>query len=65
MAIVRDYYSPEGCHILVDDSYYANKTPEEIQVHINIAFLEENREDFRRHTEARRKQFLKNKEALA
>lgn len=65
MAIVRDYYSPEGCHIIVDDSCYVNKTPEEIQVHINAAFLVEQREEFRRHTEARRKQFLKNKEVLA
>ena len=29
MAIVKDYYSPEGCHIIVYDDFYKNITPEE------------------------------------
>lgn len=29
MAIVQDYYSPEGCHIIVYDDFYKNITPEE------------------------------------
>lgn len=52
MAIVRDNYSPEGCHIQVDDSCYVNKTPEEIRAHIYNASLIVNREAFRIHMRA-------------
>lgn len=31
MAIVRDYIAKCGCRIRVDDSDYANESPEEIQ----------------------------------
>lgn len=31
MAVVQDYYSPEGCHIIVHDDCYRDLTPEENQ----------------------------------
>lgn len=31
VAVVRDYYTPEGCHIIVHDDCYKDKTPEETQ----------------------------------
>lgn len=61
MAIVRDYYSPEGCHILVGDDYYVNKTPEEIQVHIDTVSAIQIRESLRRYIESQRKQLLTNR----
>lgn len=65
MAIVRDYYSPEGCHILIDNSCYVNKTPEEKQAHIDTVSAIQIRESRRRYIEDQRKQLLKNKEVLA
>lgn len=64
MAIVRDYCSPEGCHILAGDDYYVNKTPEEIQAHIDTVSAIQTRESRRRYIERQRKQLLKNKEVL-
>lgn len=61
MAIVRDYYRPEGCHILVGDDYYVNKTPEEIQAHINTVSAIQIRESLRRYIESQRKQLLTNR----
>lgn len=56
MAIVRDYYSPEGCHIIVHDDYYINKTPEEQQAIISRVSELILREEFRKFTEQQRKQ---------
>lgn len=44
MAIVKDYFLPSGCHIIVHDDYYKSKTPEEVEQVIdnisNIVFNE-------------------------
>lgn len=37
MAIVKDYYSPEGCHIIVHDDYYKDITPEENKARLERA----------------------------
>lgn len=37
MAIVQDYYSPEGCHIIVHDDFYKNITPEENEARLKRA----------------------------
>ena len=37
MAIVKDYYSPEGCHIIVHDNYYKDITPEENKARLERA----------------------------
>ncbi len=31
MAVVKDYFSPEGCHIIVHDDCYKDKTLEEVR----------------------------------
>lgn len=49
MAVVKDYYSPEGCHITVYDDCY--KSPEEqktILEHVSKLVL---REEYRRFME--------------
>lgn len=54
MAVVKDYYSPEGCHIIVyDDSY---KTPEEQKAIISRVSEMVLREEFRKFVEKQRKQ---------
>lgn len=54
MAVVKDYYSPEGCHIIVHDDCY--KTPEEQKAIISRVSEMVLREEFRKFTEQRRKQ---------
>lgn len=48
MAIVKDYYSPEGCHIIVHDDFYRNISPEENQARLNRAAQIVLREEFRK-----------------
>ena len=37
MAIVQDYYSSEGCHIIAHDDFYVNITPEENKARLERA----------------------------
>lgn len=48
MAIVKDYYSPEGCHIIVHDDFYRDISPEENQARLNRAAQIVLREEFRK-----------------
>ncbi len=54
MAVVRDYYSPEGCHIIVHDDCYKDKTPEETQKVVSRVSEIILREEFRKHVELQR-----------
>ena len=54
MAVVRDYYSPEGCHIIVHDDCYKDKTPEETQKVVGKVSEIILREEFRKHVELQR-----------
>lgn len=50
MAVVKDYYSPEGCHITVYDDCY--KTPEEQRAIIRRVSELVLREEYRRFVES-------------
>lgn len=50
MAVVKDYYSPEGCHIMVYDDCY--KTPEEQRAIIRRVSELVLREEYRRFVES-------------
>jgi hypothetical protein len=50
MAVVKDYYSPEGCHITVhDDCYKSPEEQEEIIKRVSELVL---REEYRRFVES-------------
>ena len=55
MAIVKDYYSPEGCHIIVHDDCYRDITPEENQARFDRAAQIVLREEFRKFIESEKK----------
>lgn len=55
MAIVQDYYSPEGCHIIVHDDFYKDITPEENKARFDRATQIVLREEFRKYMESLRK----------
>lgn len=50
MAVVKDYYSPEGCHITVNDDCY--KPPEEQQAILKRVSELVLREEYRRFMES-------------
>lgn len=54
MAIVKDYYSPEGCHIIVDDACY--KPPEEQKEILKYVSRLVIQEEYRRFMESRQAQ---------
>ena len=54
MAVVKDYYSPEGCHIVVDDDCYA--TPEEQKAILSRVSKLVLQEEFRRFVQSQRKE---------
>lgn len=56
MAIVQDYYSPEGCHIIVHDDCYRDISPEENTARLDRASEIVLREEFRRFMESQRKE---------
>lgn len=55
MAIVKDYYSPEGCHIIVHDDYYKDITPEENKARLERATQIVLRAEFERYLKSLRK----------
>lgn len=55
MAIVKDYYSPEGCHIIVHDDYYKDITPEENKARLERAAQIVRRAEFERYIKSLRK----------
>ncbi len=55
MAVVQDYYSPEGCHIIVHDDFYKDITPEENKARFDRATAIVLREEFRKYIESLRK----------
>ncbi len=55
MAVVQDYYSPEGCHIIVHDDFYRDITPEENKARFDRATKIVLREEFRKYLESLRK----------
>ena len=55
MAIVQDYYSPEGCHIIVHDDFYKNITPEENEARLKRASEIVLRAEFERYLKSLRK----------
>lgn len=61
MAVVRDYYSPEGCHIIVHDDCYRDKTSEETQAVIHRVSEIIWREEYRKHMEFQKIQTLGSK----
>lgn len=55
MAVVQDYYSPEGCHIIVHDDCYRDLTPEENRSRRRRAEQIVLRADYVRYLESMRK----------
>lgn len=55
MAIVQDYYSPEGCHIIVHDDYYKDITPEENKARLERATQIVLQAEFERYVKSLRK----------
>ncbi len=55
MAVVKDYYSPEGCHIIVHDDCYKDRTPEETQKIIDNVSRIELMAEFKRFIESQRR----------
>ncbi len=56
MAIVQDYYSPEGCHIIVHDDFYRNISPEENTARLDRATAIVLGEEFRKFMESQKKE---------
>ena len=55
MAVVQDYYTPQGCHIIVHDDFYRDITPEENKARLDRASGIVLREEFRKYMESLRK----------
>lgn len=54
MAIVRDYITPEGCHIKIDNACYKDRTPEETKKILDRVSELVLREEFVRYVKAQR-----------
>lgn len=54
MAVVQDYYTPQGCHIIVHNDFYKDITPEENEARLNRASEIVIREEFRKYMESQR-----------
>lgn len=52
MAVVQDYYTPQGCHIVIHDDFYRDNTPEENKARFDRAAQIVLREEFRKYVES-------------